>query len=113
MADPASNEPVIEPPADDIARIGVVTVSDRASRGEYEDRGGPAVRDYLSDNILSAIEFLSIVLGDERHLIEAVSRASPPPPLAATRGMGRFVELLDQMEERRATRLPQHDWTRW
>ena len=48
-----------------------------------------------------------------RHLIEAVSRAAPPPPPDATRGMGRFVELLDQMEERRATRLPQHDWTRW
>ena len=24
-------------------RIGVVTVSDRASRGEYEDKGGPAI----------------------------------------------------------------------
>jgi molybdopterin adenylyltransferase len=27
-----------------IARIGIVTVSDRASRGEYEDLGGPAIR---------------------------------------------------------------------
>ena len=26
------------------ARIGVLTVSDRASRGEYEDRGGPAIK---------------------------------------------------------------------
>ena len=26
------------------ARIGIVTVSDRASRGEYEDKGGPAIR---------------------------------------------------------------------
>ena len=25
------------------ARIGIVTVSDRASRGEYEDKGGPAL----------------------------------------------------------------------
>ena len=31
----------------DPARIGILTVSDRASRGEYEDRGGPAIRDYL------------------------------------------------------------------
>ncbi len=29
--------------------IGVVTVSDRASRGEYEDRGGPAIQDYLAE----------------------------------------------------------------
>ena len=25
------------------AKIGILTVSDRASRGEYEDRGGPAI----------------------------------------------------------------------
>ena len=30
------------------AKIGIVTVSDRASRGEYEDLGGPAIRDYLA-----------------------------------------------------------------
>src|SRR5205823_1114890 len=30
-------------------RIGVVTVSDRASRGEYQDLGGPAIRDALTD----------------------------------------------------------------
>ena len=31
------------------AKIGIVTVSDRASRGEYEDRGGPAIQDYLKE----------------------------------------------------------------
>ncbi len=30
-------------------RIGILTVSDRASRGEYEDRGGPAIEDYLNE----------------------------------------------------------------
>ncbi|TWU20996.1 Molybdopterin adenylyltransferase [Novipirellula galeiformis] len=30
-------------------RIGILTVSDRASRGEYEDRGGPAIHDYLAE----------------------------------------------------------------
>lgn len=29
--------------------VGIVTVSDRASRGEYEDRGGPAIRAYLDE----------------------------------------------------------------
>ncbi len=29
-------------------RIGIVTVSDRASRGEYEDLGGPAVKSNLN-----------------------------------------------------------------
>lgn len=35
-----------------VVRIGIVTVSDRASRGEYEDRGGPAIVAYL-DEVLS------------------------------------------------------------
>ena len=39
-----------------IARIGIVTVSDRASRGEYDDRGGPAIRDYFADVLTSPFE---------------------------------------------------------
>ena len=31
------------------AKIGILTVSDRASRGVYEDRGGPAIHEYLSE----------------------------------------------------------------
>ena len=34
-------------------RIGVLTVSDRASRGEYEDLGGPAIREYLQKTLVS------------------------------------------------------------
>ena len=30
------------------ARIGIVTVSDRASRGEYEDKGGPAIQAWIA-----------------------------------------------------------------
>ena len=29
--------------ADEVIRVGVITVSDRAAAGEYEDHGGPAV----------------------------------------------------------------------
>ena len=32
-----------------VARIGIGTVSDRASRGEYADKGGPAIREYLAE----------------------------------------------------------------
>lgn len=35
------------------ALIGVVSVSDRASRGEYEDLGGPAVEAYLGRVLVS------------------------------------------------------------
>lgn len=34
-------------------KVGIVTVSDRASRGEYEDRGGPAIRDWLDRALTS------------------------------------------------------------
>ena len=51
-------------------RIGMVTISDRASRGVYEDRGGPAIRDCLTE-ILSCIwEAVPRVIPDERPVIE-------------------------------------------
>ncbi|MEK6260544.1 MAG: molybdopterin adenylyltransferase [Planctomycetota bacterium] len=56
------------------ARIGIVTVSDRASRGEYEDRGGPAIRDYFADVLTSPYEAVARVIPDERPLIEQTLR---------------------------------------
>jgi molybdopterin adenylyltransferase len=53
-----------------VARIGIVTVSDRASRGEYEDRGGPAIRAYLDEILTSPFEPVVRVIPDERPLIE-------------------------------------------
>ena len=55
-------------------RIGNVTVSDRASRGEYEDRGGPAIRDYLTQVVTSPFEPVSRVIPDERQVIEQTLR---------------------------------------
>lgn len=52
------------------ARIGIVTVSDRASRGEYEDRGGPAIREYLTDILTSPFEPVVRVIADEQPVIE-------------------------------------------
>lgn len=53
------------------ARIGVVTVSDRASRGEYEDRGGPAIQAYLAEVLASPWEAVARVVPDEVPAIEA------------------------------------------
>lgn len=53
------------------ARIGIVTVSDRASRGEYEDRGGPAIREYLLEVLTSPWEPVPVVIPDDRATIEA------------------------------------------
>ncbi len=56
------------------ARIGIVTVSDRASRGEYEDLGGPAIHDYLNEVLASPWQPLARVIPDERSTIEATLR---------------------------------------
>ncbi|MDE2876822.1 MAG: molybdopterin adenylyltransferase [Gemmatimonadota bacterium] len=52
-------------------RIGIVSVSDRASRGEYEDRGGPAVLDYLGEVLVTPWEAETRVIPDEVELIRA------------------------------------------
>ena len=51
-------------------KIGIVTVSDRASRGEYEDRGGPAVEDYLNEVIVSEFSVVAKVIPDDVELIQ-------------------------------------------
>jgi molybdopterin adenylyltransferase len=56
------------------ARIGIVTVSDRASRGEYQDLGGPAIREYLTEILTSPWEAVPRVIPDERSQIEATLR---------------------------------------
>jgi molybdopterin adenylyltransferase len=51
-------------------RIGIVTVSDRASRGVYQDLGGPAIRDCLRDILSCEWEAVARVIPDEQPLIE-------------------------------------------
>ena len=53
------------------AKIGILTVSDRASRGEYEDRGGPAIHEYLSEVLTNDWEALALVVPDELERITA------------------------------------------
>lgn len=52
------------------AKIGILTVSDRASRGEYEDRGGPAIREYLDEILSSAWEPVAKIISDDQPLVE-------------------------------------------
>lgn len=51
------------------ARIGVVTVSDRASAGTYEDRGGPAIAAYLAEHLTSAWVSVTRLISDEPDLV--------------------------------------------
>lgn len=51
------------------ARIGIVTVSDRASAGIYADEGGPAIHDYFTKVLTSSWEAVARVIPDDRKLI--------------------------------------------
>ncbi len=53
-------------------RIGFVTVSDRASRGEYEDLGGPAMQEWLSSALTSEWQAVTRIVPDEQDQVEAV-----------------------------------------
>ncbi|RAZ56479.1 molybdopterin adenylyltransferase [Campylobacter hyointestinalis] len=47
------------------AKIGILTLSDRASAGIYEDKSGVAIKDILSQWITSEVEFKYQVIPDE------------------------------------------------
>ncbi|MGH8671771.1 MAG: molybdopterin adenylyltransferase [Burkholderiales bacterium] len=50
--------------------IGLVTISDRASQGVYEDQGIPAMRDWLGQAMASPWDAVTRVIPDEQALIE-------------------------------------------
>lgn len=51
-------------------RIGIINVSDRASRGEYEDLPGRAIEATLNEYLTSTWEKVYAVIPDEKPLIE-------------------------------------------
>jgi molybdopterin adenylyltransferase len=53
------------------AKIGILTISDRASRGDYEDKGGPALHAWLARVLVSPWQAVARVIPDEQALIEA------------------------------------------
>lgn len=55
----------------DPIKIGLVSTSDRASLGVYEDKGIPALREWLSAALLNPCEFVERLIADERADIEA------------------------------------------
>ena len=55
----------------DPVRLGIVTVSDRASRGEYMDEGGPAILAFFHDAIQSPWTAIYRCVSDERDAVEA------------------------------------------
>ena len=56
-------------------RIGLVSVSDRASAGVYEDKGIPALREWLARAILNPIDWETRLIADEQAVISETLRA--------------------------------------
>ncbi len=52
-------------------RIGIVTVSDRASLGVYQDLGGPAISKLLHEILSCNFEIISKIIPDEQPVIES------------------------------------------
>ena len=59
------------PPAPEPVAIGIVSVSDRASSGVYEDKGLPALKDWLARALLNPIAFEARLIPDEQERIGA------------------------------------------
>jgi molybdopterin adenylyltransferase len=64
----------------DPVRIGVVSVSDRASGGVYEDKGIPALQDWLGRALKNPVEWVPRLIPDEQERISAA-----------------LIELVDQV----------------
>lgn len=56
-------------------KIARLTLSDRASAGIYEDRSGPEIERVLGEFGFTGIEWVRVVMPDERDAIEALLRS--------------------------------------
>ncbi|MHB1083603.1 MAG: molybdopterin adenylyltransferase [Thiobacillus sp.] len=55
----------------DSIRIGLVSISDRASSGIYEDKGLPALEAWFGEILANPAKFVTRLIPDEQALIEA------------------------------------------
>ncbi|SMO47719.1 molybdopterin adenylyltransferase [Gracilimonas mengyeensis] len=53
----------------DLIRIGIITSSDRASEGVYDDRSGPAIKEYFSERLQNSLEWKYKVIPDEYEML--------------------------------------------
>ena len=75
----ATTMPAAANPTFDTVRIGIVSVSDRASGGVYEDKGLPALKDWLGRALRNPLAFDARLIPDEQATISATTS-----PIAAS-----------------------------
>jgi molybdopterin adenylyltransferase len=54
----------------DAVTIGLLTISDRASKGIYQDEGIPALKEWIDAVLLNRVSYVTQVIPDEQPLIE-------------------------------------------
>ncbi len=54
-----------------IIKIGLISISDRASSGTYEDKGIPSLREWLDHALVTPWECVPYLIPDEREVIES------------------------------------------
>ena len=69
-------------------KIFILTVSDRASSGEYEDRSGPAVEAILKEQIKDAVTSRAIVPDEPQQIIKAFESNLESDVILTTGGTG-------------------------
>jgi molybdopterin adenylyltransferase len=67
-------EPAVLPPPEPV-KIGLLSISDRASAGVYEDKGVPALQEWLGRALLNPVTWVARVIPDEQDGISAALRA--------------------------------------
>jgi molybdopterin adenylyltransferase len=55
-------------------RVARVTLSDRASAGVYADESGPAIEQLFASSVSEQIEWVRVLIPDDRSLIESTLR---------------------------------------
>lgn len=53
-------------------KIGIINISDRASKGIYEDLPGKSLRSILTQHIIESIDFEYVVIPDEQQQIASI-----------------------------------------
>lgn len=56
----------------ELLKIGLVSISDRASQGVYTDQGIPELRKWLEDALVDPFEIVERLIPDEQSLIEQI-----------------------------------------
>ena len=73
MSEPTTAPAPALPPAEPL-RIGLVSISDRASQGVYEDKGIPALQDWMARALHHPVTWVTRLIPDEQEGISACLR---------------------------------------